>query len=335
VRKILLVSEEKSPFREWAKALQEKGYSTEIFPEIQKATERIFFDLPGMLILQEGLHPELARDLVSALKGDLRLSFLPILLVIKPERISEIDWEEYFVDDFLTERATEKEALSRVQLAFTRAQRLADNNPLTGLPGNTTILRKIEEILRSPGYWAVAYVDLDNFKPYNDTYGFSRGDEVIRMLARVLVSKVEAHAGSKGFVGHIGGDDFVFIVPLEVAEGVSREIIQNFDELILNFVDEEDRRRGFLITTDRQGVLCRLPWPSISIAIVPVWQGRFQHYGEVAAVAAQIKHYLKTMPGSAFLIDRRKEGKKDLLGQEERSPGAEGQEGPKGESRGP
>ena len=132
---------------------------------------------------------------------------------------------------------------------------------------------------------------------------------------------MEAHAGPQGFVGHIGGDDFVFIVPLEVAEEVSREIIRNFDELILNFVDEEDRRRGCLITTDRQGVLCRLPWPSISIAIVPVWEGRFEHYGEVATVAAQIKHYLKKMPGSAFLIDRRKEERKET------SRKAEGQQG--------
>ncbi|QJA05856.1 GGDEF domain-containing protein [Thermosulfurimonas marina] len=331
MRKILLVSEENPPFKEWTRALRQKGYWTEIFPEIREAAERVLFDLPDMLILQESLSPHLARDLVFALKEDLSLSSLPILLVLKSERISEIEWEDYFIDDFLTENSPKEEVLSRVQLAFIRSQRLADNNPLTGLPGNTSILRKIEEVLESPGRWAVAYVDLDHFKPYNDTYGFSRGDEVIRMVARLLVNTVEAHAGPKGFVGHIGGDDFVFIVPLEVAEEVAREIIQNFDELILNFVNEEDRRRGCLITTDRQGVLCRLPWPSVSIAIVPVWPGRFHHYGEVAAVAAQIKHYLKKMPGSAFLIDRRKEKKKRAPGKKERRQGSQGQKGPEGE----
>ncbi len=306
MKKILLLSFDEPPYTLWAEVLRKEGYQVEIFPEIHEAGERVFFSLPDMILAAEGLHPQLVRDLIFALKCNLSLASLPIILIVDPRKLSDIDWHNYFVDDFLCEGASEEEVVSRVELAFLRAERLADNNPLTGLPGNTTILRKIEEILKDDREWAVGYVDLDNFKPFNDAYGFSRGDEVIRMLARLLVNTVEYYAGPQGFVGHVGGDDFVFVVPLEVADKVAQEIIQKFDQLVLNFIDPEDRERGCLITTDRQGVLCRMPWPSVSIAIVPIWKGRFEHYGEVAAVAAQIKHYVKKIPGSTYLIDRRK-----------------------------
>ncbi|WP_297055779.1 diguanylate cyclase [Thermosulfurimonas sp.] len=312
MRKVLLLSPEEPPYTLWAEALKNHAYQVEIFSTIEEAGERILFNLPDLLVVSESLQPELARDLIFALKYDLSLASLPILLVIRPEKLPEMDWKEYFVDDFICEGASREEVLSRVELAFVRAERLADNNPLTGLPGNTSILRKIEEIIKSDEEWAVGYVDLDNFKPFNDAYGFSRGDEVIRMLARILVHLVDLYAGPKGFVGHIGGDDFVFIVPLEVAEKISQELIRKFDELILNFVDPEDRERGCLITTDRQGVLCRMAWPSVSVALVPIWKERFHHYGEVAAVAAQLKHYVKKIPGSTYLIDRRKEERRNF-----------------------
>ncbi len=310
MKQVLLIAEENPPYDRWRRLLEEEGYQVELFSDVRGAAERVLFKPPDMIILEEKLKPELVKDLVHALKKDLSLSSLPILLIVLPERLSEIDWEEYLVDDFLCEDAREGEVRSRVKLAFVRASHLADNNPLTGLPGNTSILRKIEDTLKSEKPQVVAYVDIDNFKPFNDAYGFSRGDEIIRMLARILVNTVEQYAGARGFVGHIGGDDFVFICPLEVAEDVAREVIRKFDQLILNFLDPEDRERGYLITTDRQGMICRMPWPSISIAMVPVWKGRFEHSGEVATVAAQIKKYLKSLTGSVYLIDRRKDGYK-------------------------
>ncbi len=307
MKRILLISEKAPPYTRWSKTLTQHGFKTEIFADLSKALDHILFKVPDMLIIEEKLNPDLVKDLVFALKGDLHLSSLPVLLVLPPEKIGEIEWEDYLVDDFWSEGSSEEEVLSRVHLAFVRAAHSADTNPLTGLPGNTSILKKIEEVLKAKEPYAVGYIDIDRFKPFNDAYGFSRGDEIIRMLARVVVHTIDELCGNKGFVGHIGGDDFVFICPLEQAEEVARRVIQKFDELILKFIDPEDRERGCLITTDRQGVLCRIPWPSISIAIVPVWKERFKHYGEVATVAAQLKKYVKSMPGSSYLIDRRKE----------------------------
>ncbi len=301
--KIFLLVEEdlRTP---WQEALRGEGYEVWSSTSLREAAEEILSQPPDLLLLQYNLAPELIYDLLLALKTNLYLTFLPVLLVLSPGQY-QIDWERYPVDDFLTTSVSKEELLARIKLAFARAHRLADNNPLTGLPGNTSILKYIQEKLDQGEEVAIGYVDLDNFKPFNDRYGFARGDEILRALARVLTNVVRAHAGDRGFVGHIGGDDYVFVCPLELAEPIAQEIIQNFDQIVPSFLDEEDLAKGCFISEDRQGRECRFPLPSVSIAIVPNRKGRYKHYGEVASVAAQLKKYVKKIPGSTYLIDRR------------------------------
>jgi len=195
--------------------------------------------------------------------------------------------------------------ITRIDLALQRAHRVADNNPLTKLPGNSSILKTIQTMLEGDEPCAVAYVDIDNFKPYNDRYGFSRGDEVIRMVSRILVNVIQEHAGTKGFVGHVGGDDFVFIVPIDQAEDISAEILTNFSALIPLFLDEEDMEAGCFTSKDRLGNIKTFPLTSLSIAVVPCEPGRYSHYGEVASTAAALKKEVKALSGNNYLIDRR------------------------------
>ncbi len=289
----------------WAQPLSSEGYEV-IAPEnFREAAEYILSQPPDLLIVQYDLDPTLVYDLLVALKNNLYLSFLPIIMVLPPD-CYQLDWELYPVDDFVRDNVSIEELLSRVNLAFARAHRLADNNPLTGLPGNTSILKFIQEKLDRGEEVAIGYVDLDHFKPFNDRYGFARGDEILRALARILTNVVQNKAGDKGFVGHIGGDDFVFICPIELVEPIAREIIKNFERIVPSFLDEEDLARGCFISQDRQGITRRFPLPSVSIGVVLNEKGRFKHYGEVASVAAQLKKYVKNIPGSTFLIDRRK-----------------------------
>ena len=289
----------------WAKPLLTEGYEV-IAPEnFREAAESILSQPPDLLIVQYDLDPTLVYDLLVALKNNLYLSFLPIIMVLPPD-CYQLDWELYPADDFVRDKVSVEELLSRVNLAFARAHRLADNNPLTGLPGNTSILKYIQEKLDKGEEVAIGYVDLDHFKPFNDRYGFARGDEILRALARILTNVVQNKAGDKGFVGHIGGDDFVFICPMELAEPIAREIIKNFERIVPSFLDEEDLTRGCFISQDRQGITRRFPLPSVSIGVVLNENGRFKHYGEVASIAAQLKKYVKNIPGSTFFIDRRK-----------------------------
>lgn len=299
---ILLVREDLK--RSWGRALKRLKQKLFFYHKPQHAAEAVLEDPPDLLVLQESLAPEIVYDLTKTLKTNLNLSFLPVILVLEEEKILK-DWEDLPADDFVTEKASGEEVLSRIELAFARVHRSADNNPLTGLPGNTTILRAIENKIQEGKEVAVCYLDLDHFKPFNDRYGFARGDEILRMVARVLSNVVFARYGSEGFVGHVGGDDFVFICPLDGIEETCQEIIRDYEALLPSFIDPEDWERGYFKERDRQGKLKKFSFPSISIAVVPVRPGRFKHYGEVSAVAAQIKKIVKAMPGNSYFIDRR------------------------------
>ena len=299
----ILVLVDKELEKRWAPALKKGAYKISFKNDPRRTAEEILSSPPGLLVLQESLDPPLIFDLVKALKNNLNLAILPIILVIKED--IERDWFALPVDDFLFEDSSGEEISSRINLAFARAHRSADNNPLTGLPGNTTILKAIQENINHQEKVAIAYVDLDHFKPFNDRYGFARGDEILRMLARILSNVILFRFGPRGFVGHIGGDDFVFICPLENIEEACQDIIRDFESLLPSFLDPEDWKRGYFEEKDRSGQRRRFSFPSLSIAVVPLFPGRFKHYGEVSAVAAQVKKMAKKMPGNSYFIDRR------------------------------
>ncbi len=287
--------------------LEAKGLKVALYPDPGKGLEAILNDPPDLIVIRRDLPNRMTEEIVKALKENLRLALLPICLVVNEEEFAEeIDWEEMPVDDLLTTNALVDEIIARLSLALARIHRVADNNPLTMLPGNSSILKTIQSILDQGLERMVGYVDIDNFKPFNDRYGFSRGDEVIRMTARILVNTVQELAGAQGFVGHVGGDDFVFAVPLEVGEEVARRVVKNFDGLIPLFLDEKDVEIGCFISKDRQGKERKFALTSLSIALVPCPSGRFRHYGEVASVAAQVKKKVKSLPGSNYYVDQRR-----------------------------
>jgi len=287
--------------------LEAKGYQVIYHEDVERSLEFLLSSPPDILVIQKGIPKGLDREVIVALKNNLQLALMPIILIVSERDLAAgIDWSHYPVDDLISGRSTIEELITRIELAMSRARRIADNNPLTKLPGNSSILKSIQGILDEKREYAVCYVDIDNFKPYNDKYGFSRGDEVIRMVARVLVNVVQEKAKNEGFVGHVGGDDFVFHVPLDVVEETCQNIIKNFSALIPLFLDEEDLEAGFFVSVDRKGVEQRFPLTSLSIAVVPCPPGRFSHYGQVASVAAGLKKKVKELDGSNFLIDRRR-----------------------------
>ena len=149
-------------------------------------------------------------------------------------------------------------------------------------------------------------VDIDNFKPFNDKYGFSRGDEVLRMSARLITSTIRNLNSPECYVGHIGGDDFVFIIPPHFTDQICQEIIKNFDLIIPTFYDEEDRIRGFIQSVDRQGKKQSFPLMTFSIAVVTNEKRKIKHYGEVSDIASKLKKHAKGMEGSNYVVDKRK-----------------------------
>jgi diguanylate cyclase (GGDEF)-like protein len=198
-------------------------------------------------------------------------------------------------------------AFSKMQRELQRVQTLAlDANPLTGLPGNATIQRFLESCLVKRTRAAVVYVDLDNFKAYNDVYGFGRADELIRFTASIL-SEAAGNRDAAAFVGHVGGDDFVFVVRPEAVQAVADDVITRFDAGIPEFYSEEDLARGYVTAKDRQHKEQRLGVAAISMACVVAGDGELRHVAELLTALAELKSVAKSKEGSVFLLDRRHE----------------------------
>lgn len=193
-------------------------------------------------------------------------------------------------------------AFNEMSIAVVRMQTEAkSSNPLTGLPGNPVIAERLSNQIDQP--IAVLYIDLDNFKAFNDHYGFSRGDEALLYARDTLVQSGNIFPGT--FVGHQGGDDFVLITTLSQGIPLADEIIRKFDAYKAHLFDSTDIKRGYIVGIDRMGTEQRFPLLSISIAIVTTEHRTFSHLGEISGVAAEIKRQVKQVEGSAWLIDKR------------------------------
>ena len=178
-------------------------------------------------------------------------------------------------------------------------------SPLTGLPGNVQIQAELKKRIMKKDEFAVLYFDLDNFKAYNDTYGFLNGDEVIKFTAKVITKNVHSSDTINSFVGHIGGDDFVGIVSKEEYDQICQNIILEFDKGIQAFVNEEDKERGYIEVANRRGIIEEFPLISLSIGVVEIDKGRFRNTLEIGEVGAQVKHIAKTTMGSNYAVNRR------------------------------
>jgi len=274
-----------------------------------QALDVIYSDPPDLVIVDELLHEEDWTALCHRIKGDTVFGHLPIVLVLGDKGLAaDMDWSGLPVDDYLIKPLVTAEVVSRLSLIFVRASRVQDANPLTRLPGNYSITKEIDDCIDNKQRFSIAYVDLDNFKSFNDKYGFLRGDEIIKITARVLTNSVRKLRLSTGFVGHVGGDDFVYIVPPEKMDNVCKEIIQHFDLVVGDFYDEEDRKRGCIHSTNRKGEEECFPLVSLSIAVVTNEYRPIKHIGQVSAIAAEVKKYVKSMSGSNYYKDRRTAG---------------------------
>lgn len=188
-------------------------------------------------------------------------------------------------------------------------QRMRDEakgaNPLTGLPGNLTIAHYIDDCLAQRLMICVLYCDLDNFKAYNDKYGFTKGDEAILYTRDCLLTVAKRNDMKNIFVGHEGGDDFVVICEYDFWELFAKAFVTTFDRGIYQFYNSVDARNGFIESINRLGERQRFPIMSISIAVVTNKTRPFTRHAEMIQVAAEIKKYVKSMDGSCYAIDRR------------------------------
>ena len=179
-------------------------------------------------------------------------------------------------------------------------------SPLTGLPGNVQIHAELKKRLLLKEDFAVLYFDLDNFKAYNDIYGFLAGDEIIKFTANTIVKNVHSLELPNNFVGHIGGDDFVAIVEDSCYEDVCKQIIAEFEVGVMKYYNDCDIERGYLEVPNRKGIIEQYPLTSISIGVVVVDSVNYANILQIGEIGAQVKHIAKTMPGNTYAVNRRR-----------------------------
>ena len=224
-----------------------------------------------------------------------------IMLTSQDNQEDKLIGLELGADDYITKPFNNREVLSRVRNTLRRIDRNRGANPLTGLPGNLEIQREINSRIEKKVPFAVIYADLDNFKAYNDVYGFAKGDIAIKLTADILKDQVHDYGNSNDFIGHIGGDDYIAITKPENAEGICKEVILQFDLRIRQLYRDEDIKAGYIFTLNRFEEYMEYPIMSISLAIVTNEQDSFETYLQVAQIAAELKKKVKCLVGSNYL----------------------------------
>lgn len=261
------------------------------------------------LILLDFVMPKLSGPEVSLLlKKDILLRHIPIIMLTgKGEINDKVQGINAGVDDYLVKPFEPKELLARVKMIMRRTTSALDANPLTKLPGNTSIANEISARIEQEQPFAVCYADLDKFKALNDKYGFSRGDDAITRTAKILIHAVEELGNPDDFIGHEGGDDFVVVTTPQKAERICRAIISAFDQVAPSFYNEEDRKAGFIVGRDRQGKKMKIPFITVSIGVVTTENRVIRHVAEVGEIGAELKKFAKSLRGSTFVKERREE----------------------------
>ncbi len=304
-KKILIIDD--SPFfRGQLKMTLSKEYEVIEAGTGAEGLDMVKIEKPDLVLLDVVMPDYSGFEICRILRESESNNLMPIIMITSQDAQEDIlVGLELGADDYVKKPFNERELVSRIKNIFRRIDRNRNANPLTGLNGNLEIERDVTSRITRGVAFAVIYVDLDNFKAYNDVYGFSNGDRIIVLTADILKDQVSLWGNTDDFVGHIGGDDYIMVSTPDKAGKICQEVIAEFDEKVLNFYNEEDRERGCITTKNRKGEIDTFPLMSISLAIVTNEKREINNYVEVGDIASDIKKKLKTMPGSNYFADRR------------------------------
>jgi diguanylate cyclase (GGDEF)-like protein len=286
--------------------LRSAGYDVAVAADGEEALEKAGAVRPDLVLLDVMMPRIDGFEVAQRLRKNPQTANTSIImLTAKALSADKVTGLQSGADDYIIKPFDPIELLARVKGTLRRAKEMRNLSPLTGLPGNIRIQEEIERQVREGRPFAVLYCDLDNFKAYNDRQGFVRGDRLIQAVSRIVQEAVADLDGADGFVGHVGGDDFVAVVRPEVAEEGAKRICRRFDEVRAEYYDPEDLERGYVRLEDRRGVLQDIPLVAISVGIATTAKRAFAHYGEAVAVATEMKQFAKRQSGSSYAVDRR------------------------------
>lgn len=280
---------------------------TRVVQSLSAAVDEVRRSRPALVVLHADGRPESAADpTLRVLKRDAYTAVVPCVVLHRGEDSAAL--LQAGADEVIDcGRTADDEGSARIEAAVRRSTRDLSAQPTTRLPGSGAIEAEITRRLETGEAFAACYADLDHFKEFNDRYGYHEGDRVIRMVGRVLHDAAVGIAGAEAFVGHVGGDDFMLVLPLVSARSVCELALEVFDVLVPYQYTTADRRAGYYFGKDRRGQLHRVPLMTLSIGAATTERRRFESAADVSRLASEMKSFAKARPGSVLAVDRRGE----------------------------
>jgi diguanylate cyclase (GGDEF)-like protein len=312
-RELVLVADDDEDIVRFVEVnLRLEGYEVATASDGEQALQGAY-DLMPDLVLLDVMMPKIdGFEVCQRLRGDARTKHMSvIMLTAKSLSADKVVGLTAGADDYMIKPFDPMELVARVKSALRRSREMRAVNPLTQLPGNVQVQEEVAKRVALGAPFALMYVDLDNFKAFNDYYGFLRGDEAIKLLTKCASSALAKHGGPACFLGHVGGDDFVAITTPDVAEVAAKEIIECWDSRIGELYDPDDAERGYIEVKDRQDQMHRYPPTTVSIGIATNTRRPINSHWEASEIAAEMKQFAKREARSSYAIDRRRPGEPD------------------------
>ena len=302
--KILLADDNAAIRNLVSEILADAGFTVVTAEDGQDALDKIYKENPDLLILDYEMPRKNGFEVVQDVRSHTGYLQTPIIIFTAvTDKETKMKGLGLDIDDYLTKPADADEVVARVKLLLKRNQQKMDSNPLTKLPGNPSIQARIEQEITSGRKFAVLYCDLNNFKAFNDKYGFGEGDKVLLATAKILVQAAQQDPTS--FVGNIGGDDFIIVCGLEHAEDIAKKVVEEMTQIAPTFYNEDDKNQGYMVSVNRRGETEKFNFLSIGIGIMHNSLKALTSFAQVSNIGSELKCLAKKHESSYYAIDRR------------------------------
>jgi diguanylate cyclase (GGDEF)-like protein len=306
--RVLLADDQTELLLLMKETVQDAGFEVFIASDGQEALKVIFETHPDIAVLDYNMPVKDGLTVAQDLKNNPLFAHIPIIICTAySEKKTKLKGLSMGIDDYLIKPVDTDELVARIRMILKRNKLVLDTNPLSKLPGNPSIQARVEKEIQQGGAFAVLYLDLNNFKAYNDIYGFEAGDHVLKAASNLLVKLTIQNETSRDFIGHIGGDDFIIVTEYDSAEKLAESVVSAFDEISPSFYSKEDRERGYIVSTDRQNNIKKFPFLSIAIGIVHNKLRPLVSFAQVSNIGTELKKAAKNKEKSSYIVDKRKD----------------------------
>jgi len=304
----ILVADDEDDVREVTTMILERaGYKTVSAINGKKALEEVYRQGFDLILLDYEMPHLNGFEVTRRIRSDFLVRHIPIMILTGTKRglKDKVEGLGLGSDDYILKPFEPEEFLARVQAVLQRSARGMDANPLTRLPGNTEIIRQVENCISQSKIFCVLYMDINNFKAFNDRYGFLQGDNAIRLLSTVMATTLKTKGNLDDFLGHVGGDDFVIITTPEMSETLAKSIMDEFSQKNVFLYDETDQKNGHITVRNRKREIQKYPLMTLTVVGVSNKTRKVTHFGELSSILGELKCYAKTLGGNQFILERR------------------------------